>query len=205
MLIAAYIKGETAVPLVLALTVVFCLLWYLMGVARARPTINVAVTLLGFMWVGFLGSFAALLLDPRLHPHRRGVAFLLGAVIATVAYDVGAFVFGSQFGRRPLAPEISPHKTWEGLIGGAVSSVFFCLVVVSQVHPWSFRRGFALGLVTAIVAPLGDLCESMMKRDLGVKDMGTLMRGHGGVLDRIDALLFVLPATYYLVRLLKIG
>jgi phosphatidate cytidylyltransferase len=188
-----------------AMTLVFSLLWYFVGATRARPTINVAVTLLGFIWVGVLGSYGALLLNPTLHPHRRGVAFLFGAVLAPVAYDVTSFFFGSQFGRRPLAPGISPNKTWEGLIAGMASAVFISVLIVGNVHPWSFKRGLALGLVVAVAAPLGDLCESMVKRDIGVKDMGSLLPGHGGLLDRFDAMLFVLPSVYYLVRLLKIG
>src|SRR5207244_2632932 len=90
-------------------------------------------------------------------------ATLLG-LTATVAYDVASFFFGSQFGRRPLAPGISPNKTWEGLIAGMASAVFISVLIVGNVHPWSFKRGLALGLVVAVAAPLGDLCESMVKR-----------------------------------------
>ncbi|HUQ38925.1 MAG TPA: phosphatidate cytidylyltransferase [Acidimicrobiales bacterium] len=201
-MLASYARGETAVPLVITLAVVFTLLWYLAGVVRARPTVNVAVTLMAFLWVGFLGSFSALLL--RL-PERRGIAFLLGAVLATVAYDVGGFFIGSRSGRTPLAPEISPNKTWEGLLGGAAAAVVVSVVVTRAIHPWDLGSAFALGLAVAVVAPLGDLCQSMIKRDLGVKDMGTMLPGHGGMLDRFDALLFVLPATYYLVRLLDLA
>jgi phosphatidate cytidylyltransferase len=133
------------------------------------------------------------------------VAFFLGAVIATVANDVGAFVIGSRLGRTPLASSISPNKTLEGLVGASMATVLVCLLVVRAIHPWNVTRAFALALLVSVVAPLGDLCESMVKRDLGVKDIGWILPGHGGVLDRIDALLFVVPATYYLVRLLKIA
>lgn len=204
-MVAAYVKGETALPLVLVLTVIFTMLWYLAGVIRGRPTVNVAVTLFGFVWVGFLGSFGALLLDPRTFPHRHGVAFLFGAIMTTVGYDVGAYVIGGRFGRRRIAPNISPNKTLEGLIGGMVLSVVFGAVIVSQFHPWTVKRAIVLGLVVAVVAPLGDLCESMIKRDIGVKDMGQSLPGHGGVLDRFDAMLFVLPATYYLLHVLNIA
>jgi phosphatidate cytidylyltransferase len=204
-MLAAYNQGEMAIPLVMALMTIFTFLWYLFGVVRARPTINVAVTLLGFLWVGFLGSFAALLLT---FPNREGIAFLLAAIIATAAYDIGGLFFGSQLGRRPLAPEISPNKTLEGLLGGMAFTVFVTVLVVGVlpgIHPWTSGKALALGILVAVVAPLGDLCESMVKRDLGIKDMGTLLPGHGGVLDRFDGLLFVLPATYYLVKLLNLG
>jgi phosphatidate cytidylyltransferase len=205
MMVAAYGEGEVAIPLIIALTTIFTFFWYLFGVVQARPTINVAATLMGFLWVGFLGSFGALLLT---YPNREGIAFLVAAVIATAAYDVGAWVVGNQMGSRPLAPAISPNKTVEGLIGGMALAVFATTVIVGAlpgIHPWTVGKAFALGLVVAVVAPLGDLCQSMIKRDLGLKDMGSLLPGHGGVLDRFDSLLFVLPATYYLVKLVNLG
>ena len=204
-MVGAYLKGEAALPLVAALTTVFSFLWYLAGVVQARAVRNIGATLAGFMWVGFLGSYAGLLLNPATFPHRHGEAYLLGALIATVSYDVGGFVLGSRLGRHPLAPRISPAKTWEGLIGGMLASLVLSAVIVSQIHPWSFHDAVALGLVAAVVAPIGDLCQSLAKRDLGIKDMGTVLPGHGGLLDRIDAILFVLPATYYLVRVLGLG
>ena len=202
LLLATYSKGVAAFPLVVALTTMFAFLWYLAEVVRARPTVNVAATLFAFMWVGGLGSFATLMLT---FPDRRGIAVLLGAVVCTVAYDVGGLFFGSQMGTRPLMPEISPNKTWEGLIGGMAASVITGVIIGSVLNPWTAGKGFALGAVVAIVAPIGDLCESMIKRDIGVKDMGSIFPGHGGALDRFDAMLFVLPAVYYLVQLLKIA
>lgn len=201
----AYARGEQAVVLITALFAVFTLLWYLLGVSETtQPTANAGASILGFAYIGVLGATAALLLKwPPNHAH--GMGLFLGAVIATVAYDVGGFAIGSRAGRTPLAPQISPNKTWEGLIGGMAAAFLASIVIVTQIQPWDFKNAFALGLVAAVAAPLGDLCESMLKRDLGVKDMGSVLPGHGGVLDRIDAMLFVIPAVYYLAKLLEIG
>ena len=202
LMLAAYNQGEGAVPLVLAIVTIFTFLWYLARVEPARPTINVLATLGAFLWVGFLGSFAALLLR---YPDRHGIAFLLGAVLATVANDAGAYFVGRQMGASPMAPTVSPNKTWEGFFGGLVLTVLVSVIITGSISPWGRMDAFWLALVVSVVAPVGDLCESMIKRDIGIKDMGALLPGHGGILDRFDALLFVLPATYYLVRLLEIG
>jgi len=205
LMVGAYEKGIAALPLVLVLIVAFTLLWYLFGVERGSAVAGTASTLLVVGWVAVLGSYAGLLLDPTTFPDRHGIAFLLGAIIATVANDVGALVVGRWIGSRQLAPNVSPNKTWEGLAGGSLASILVSTVVVGAIHPWSPANAALLGVVVAVVAPLGDLCESLLKRDLRLKDMGTVLPGHGGVLDRVDALLFVLPATYYLVRALNIG
>lgn len=196
---ATYWEGETALPLVTALMVMFTLLWYLWGVVQARPLANATATIAGFAYVGILGSFASLLLT-----HPDGVGLLIGAVVGTVAYDVGGYFFGSQMGRTPLSPNISPNKTLEGLVGGMGAAVIVCGLIMSRVHPWDGGSALALGFVVAVAAPLGDLSESMIKRDMGVKDMGSVLPGHGGLLDRFDAMLFVLPSVYYLARLLEV-
>lgn len=205
LLVGAYSKGERAVPLILALVVMFTFLWYLSGATRARPTVNIGITLLGFFWTAFLGSFAALMLR---YPNREGVAFFIGTVVAVVANDVGALFAGRRFGTSLLAPNISPNKTWEGFVGGALASVtasVLFLWILPGMAPWTIGSAFVLGLVVSVVAPLGDLAESMIKRDLDLKDMSSLIPGHGGVLDRFDAILFVLPAVYYLVELLDLA
>jgi phosphatidate cytidylyltransferase len=204
-MVAAYAKGLAALPLVLVLVVTTAFVWHLVGAERGSTVEGVSSTLFGFLWVGLLGSFAALMLAPSIFPHRHGIAFLLGAIVATIGADVGALVIGTWLGRHHLAPEVSPNKTWEGLIGGAVVAVALSAAVTGQVHPWTVPKAALLGLVVAAVAPIGDLCESLVKRDLGLKDMGSILPGHGGVLDRVDALLFVLPATFYLVRVLNLG
>ncbi len=204
-MVAAYAKGVSALPLVLVLLIVASMVWYLVGAERGSPVAGISATVFGFAWVGLLGSFAGLMLAPSQYPDRHGVAFLFGAVVATVAADVGALVIGGWRGRHPLAPNVSPHKTWEGLIGGAVFAVLVSAALTGHVHPWTPAKAAVLGVVAAVLSPIGDLCESLIKRDLNLKDMGSLLPGHGGVLDRVDGLLFVLPATYYLVRVLHLG
>jgi len=204
-MVSAYEKGVSAIPLVMVLVVVTSMVWYLVGAEKGSAVEGITTTVLAFVWVGLLGSFAALMLAPSQYPHRHGVAFVFGAIVATVAEDVGALAFGGWLGRHPLAARVSPRKTWEGFVGGAVLAIAASAGITGQVHPWTPGKAIVLGIVVAVVAPLGDLCESLIKRDLGLKDMGSLLPGHGGLLDRVDGLLFVLPATYYLVRVLHLG
>lgn len=195
--LATYWRGDAAIPLLLVLTVVFSLLWYLAGAGGDTPVLEgVGITLMGVAWIGLLGSYATLFLRGT---DGRGI--LLAIILVTVAYDVGGFFFGRAFGHRPLS-EASPNKTVEGLLGGSFASILMGLLLGGlslglPFHGWG--HGFLLGLTAAVFAPLGDLCESVVKRDLGIKDMGSLIPGHGGMLDRVDGLLFVLPAAYYLV------
>ena len=199
LVLGAYHGGESAFAAVVALVVPFTLLWYLAGVTKGRPAPGVASTFLAFGYVGILGGFAGLILG---RPH--GVGLLLGVVLCCVAYDIAGYLAGSRFGRRHIAPAISPNKTVEGLLAGMVGSVVFGFILVGSIHPWGRFDALALGVVVAVLAPLGDLCESLLKRDLGVKDLGGLLPGHGGVLDRFDAMLFSLPAVYYLTKLLDV-
>ncbi len=197
--ISAYYRGPEALPIVLMLATIGGLLWYLFGIEHDRPTANLSVTLFGVLWVGLLGAYVPLIL---VLPNGSGI--LLGAIIGTATYDTAGLFIGRWTGQSRLAPSISPNKTWEGLIGGmivAVLVVTFALGVQPGLYPWSGQQvdALLLGVVVAGMAPLGDLVQSLIKRDLGVKDMGTALPGHGGVFDRFDAMLFVLPAVYYLV------
>jgi phosphatidate cytidylyltransferase len=199
LIIAAYNYGEGAIPLVLVLAVAVCFLWYLVRAAVDAPVRNIGATLLGVGWIGVFGAFAGLLLAD---PAGNGVALLLAAVIPTIGYDVGALFVGRSAGSRPLS-EASPNKTIEGLLGGMFLAVVAGAVFagINQVTPFdSWGEAIKLGVLVALVAPLGDLSESLIKRDLGIKDMGSILPGHGGLLDRFDALLFVLPAVWYLAR-----
>jgi phosphatidate cytidylyltransferase len=201
--IACYWKGESAIPAIIVLTFIFGVVWYLSSASgRARQTANLGITLIGVIWIGVLGSYAALIVDIP----SQGVSLLLVAVIAAVSTDVGGFFFGRAMGRSPLSA-ISPNKTVEGLVGGIAVTIFavFVFVVVLGVSSLGAGKALVLAVVLAVVAPLGDLAESQFKRDLGLKDMGSLLPEHGGLLDRFDALLFVLPTTYYVVRILGLG
>lgn len=204
--LAVYFRGTQAAAMVMALAVVFGLLWFLAGVQTDMPVMNLGVTLLGVGYVGLLGSFGAAMLEiaPRGGINGDdGTGLLLAAIIITVGYDVGAFFAGRSFGRTPLT-SVSPNKTVEGLFGGAFASFIAAIVflnVLKFIEPFDTEgtlvRAAMIGLIGAIVAPLGDLAESLIKRDLGIKDMGSILPGHGGFLDRFDALLFVLPAVYF--------
>ena len=206
LVVETYNKGVAALPLVLVLVVAGSFVWYLAKVEPAAdPVAGLTSTVFVFVWVGAFGSFAALLLDPTLFPDRHGIAFLLAAIIVTVADDVASLLVGSAMGRHQLAPSISPNKSWEGLIGGAVAAILVSVIVVHFIHPWTIGKALVYGVIVAVVAPIGDLSQSLLKRHLGIKDMGRILPGHGGVLDRVDGLLFVLPATYFAVKALHLG
>lgn len=198
--LGAYWKGETALPIVIALVVGFTPLWYLSQVVRARATVNMALTLFVFGYVGVTGSFGGLALG-----HPDGIGIIIGLVVCVVAHDVGALFIGSRIGTKKIAPRISPNKTVEGLAGGMAAAFLAGVLVAARIEPWDAGSGAWLGLAVALAAPLGDLCESMLKRDLGVKDIGGILPGHGGVLDRFDGILYALPVVYYLVRILEVG
>ncbi|HEX6208094.1 MAG TPA: phosphatidate cytidylyltransferase [Actinomycetota bacterium] len=194
-------QGEAAMLFGLALAALFSPLWFMAAAPSARRGLvaNVGVTLLGVLYAPFLASFALLLLAI---PGNDGRNLLLTVVGLTVLYDVCAYGVGTFWGDRPLAPTISPRKSWEGAIGATFIVVLVALAIVPLFEPFD-HPGPAVGLaiVIAIAAPLGDLAESAIKRDLGVKDMSSLLPGHGGVLDRLDAILFTAPAAYYFLRL----
>ena len=199
--LAAYWRGPASLSVVFVIVLAASLVWYLARVVEARPVVNIAVTVMAFAWVGVLGSFAGLLLQARF-----GERLFLGAIVPTVVADVVAWFAGSRFGSHPLARSISPGKTWEGVLGGGAAAILAAAIIGSRVAPWGgVRHGIELGLVIAVVAPVGDLVQSMVKRDLRLKDSGSLLPGHGGLLDRFDSLLFVLPATYYLATVLHLA
>jgi phosphatidate cytidylyltransferase len=198
---AAYARGDQAIGVVLVLSVFATLLWFLVGASPGRPTVSSAATFMGVLYPGLSIGFASLTLRV---PNHEGLALVFGAVFVTCLYDTFAFMIGRQFGRRPLAANISPGKTVEGAIGGTIAAVVGAVLIVSMMHPWNFGSALLLGIIVSVVAPFGDVCESMIKRDLETKDMGHFLPGHGGVLDRIDSLVFVVPAVYFMAIVINI-
>ena len=203
--VGAYNKGEVAIGLVSVLFVFFAVLWYLGSDRKIDILDGLGATIFVYVWVGVIGCYGALLISPVNYPDKHGLAFLIGAILCTCANDIGALAVGKYAGRHPLAPSVSPGKTIEGLVGGAIIGVLVALAVLPLVHPWTVKGALVVGIAIAIVVPVGDLFESLVKRSLGLKDMSDLLPGHGGMLDRIDGLLFALPATYYLVHVLHLG
>jgi len=191
LLAAALYGNQFQILLVLAVTlpVLFAL-----TLLQRRPTIGgMAVTLLGIYWIGLALAYAMLL---RRLPHGEGI--VIDVLVGTFLGDTGAYFGGRLFGRRPLAPRISPNKTVEGLVIG-----MFCTIVgvwlASRYQEWlPGSHALVLGLGVALVAPIGDLFESFVKREAGAKDSGGLFGAHGGALDRLDAVLFAAVVGYFI-------
>ena len=174
------------------------LAFVLFGVSSARPPSAVAAlatTVLGVAWVG--GGLGCLLLVRGLPEDGRLAIFTI--LIAVFADDTAAFVVGRAIGRHRMAPAISPGKSWEGFVAGTLAAVAVVFFSLYRQEFLTIPESLALGAGVAVAATLGDLFESAVKRDVGVKDSGRLLGGHGGVLDRLDALLFAGPAAYYTI------
>lgn len=213
--LATYWVGEMALPLVVVVAFAAgCLTFISSSGLESSPMPNMAITTLGVTWIGVMGSFGALILSTSnitlvnaVGPTTSvGTDTLFLLALAVVANDVGALFIGSAAGRTPLRPWISPSKTVEGFIGGAIMTILAMVVVgvADKSDTWNSTGDLIiLGIVVAFTAPLGDLTESMFKRNLDIKDFGSIVKGHGGVLDRFDGFLFTLPAVYYLMALLQ--
>jgi phosphatidate cytidylyltransferase len=175
---------------------VFALAFLLKAIseARAAATAAISATVMGTVWIGLGLAFLILVRDL---PHGRLALFTV--LLAVWAGDTFAYFGGRIFGRHKLAPQTSPGKTWEGLVFGTAATVFVAFVALYKADFLSIPQSVVLGVVLAVTAPLGDLFESLLKRDMDVKDTGTLLGGHGGMLDRIDALLFAAPAAYFTI------
>jgi phosphatidate cytidylyltransferase len=174
------------------------LAFMLKGISDTRQSVTVAIgtTVLGAGWIG-LGLAHTVLLR-GIPEHGRLAVFTV--LLTVFAADAAAYLTGLALGRHKLAPVLSPGKTWEGLVGGTVVAILIPFFALYHQDFLTVGEALALGVVLAAVAPLGDLFESALKRDMNVKDTGRLLAGHGGMLDRIDALLFASIASYYLIR-----
>ncbi len=201
--LAAYYMSHLAI----AMVVVFAFIAGAVSLVGSNDDQSGAVTslgtlMLGVVYIGLLGSYAGMILRMSTLSAALpniGTDTLFIAVFAVAANDIGAYFVGSAIGRTPLKESISPNKTVEGVIGGTIAT--FCVVVILglQSETWdSLMEWIMLAAVVSIAAPIGDLLESVLKRSLGVKDFGTVLKGHGGVLDRFDGVLLSLPTVYFL-------
>src|SRR4051794_27494445 len=197
MVMAARFGDRGQVLLIIAISVPVVFFFTLLRPQRKDSSWAMAVVFLAICWIGMAVAHAILL---RKLPHGGGL--VLDVLIGTFLNDTCAYFAGRAWGTRPIAPRISPNKTLEGLLGGIVGgTLFFWLFAISYRHDW-FKGPDALliGFCVALVAPLGDLFESALKRDLDVKDSGRFFGAHGGVLDRLDGVLFTIVVAYYVSR-----
>jgi phosphatidate cytidylyltransferase len=197
-LTCTYWLGARPTLAALALTVVVILAWRLPG-GPADYVKDVTAGVFAVLYLPVLASFVAAMLAPADGPRR-----VLTFVILTVCSDIGGYFAGITLGRgghHPMAPVISPKKTWEGFAGSAAACLVagvLCVTLMLHGHAW---QGLLAGAAAVLAATLGDLAESMIKRDLDIKDMGTLLPGHGGILERLDSLLVVAPVIWLLLFL----
>jgi len=194
LVIAAYYGGQFQMMIVLAATFPVMFLFAAARGPREGMTNAVAITLLGIVWIAVPFAHAVLLRKLPLH----GGALIIDVLVATFLTDTAAYAGGRLFGRHPLAPKLSPNKTVEGLVFGFIGGTagFWFAGLYQDWLPGV--DALVMGMCIAIVAPMGDLFESMIKRDLKIKDTGHVFGPHGGLLDRLDALLFTIVMGYYL-------
>jgi phosphatidate cytidylyltransferase len=190
---AAYVAGPDGLLLAALLAAVAVAAWPARGFAVQRPG-DIAAGLLVLGYLPLLAGFAALLLAPGDGP-RLVTVF----IATTVASDIGGYAVGALIGRHPMAPRISPKKSWEGFAGSTAGCALIGALLVDLLlgRPW--WQGVLFGLAVVCSATLGDLAESMLKRDLGIKDMGSLLPGHGGLMERLDSLISTAPVAWLIL------
>jgi phosphatidate cytidylyltransferase len=196
LMITAYAERPAIIPAVVAATVAGALLLALRPNRGSAPFGDAAWTVMGVLWIGGGGTAATaiMMLDPG------GLELLIAFVLVAALDDIGAFFVGTALGRHKLAPSISPAKSWEGFAGGLVLSLAGGVVAGIVLDELSVWDGLAIGAICGLLAPAGDLTESMFKREIGIKDSGDLLPGHGGLLDRLDAIVFCAPAVFVYLR-----
>jgi phosphatidate cytidylyltransferase len=191
--VSAYAGGSEAMVVALALTLFAVMLWR----APENPkgyVRDITAATFAALYVPLLAGFAALLLRPD-----DGADRVLVFIVLVVLSDTGGYVAGVLFGKHPMAPTVSPKKSWEGFAGSALFCAVGGAVILPVLLEGEIWEGVLIGLAVMVTATLGDLGESMIKRDLGIKDMGSLLPGHGGMMDRLDSLLPAAPVTYLLL------
>lgn len=194
-LAGAYHRGLPGIAFAIAVSLPATGLWIAADPERTRQAARgFGMTIFGILWVPFLGSHVILL---SLLPDGGEIALVV--VGLTAFYDIGAYAAGYRFGKTPIAPTVSPKKSIEGAIGGTLLVCVLALVVAPNMIDLSSGWLLILAIAISVVAPIGDLSESLVKRDLGIKDMGTILPGHGGMLDRIDALLLSVTVSYWII------
>ncbi|TVT44282.1 phosphatidate cytidylyltransferase [Amycolatopsis rhizosphaerae] len=179
----AWPYGRAGALIAFVITVLACLLWRLPGGAQGYLR-DITASVFAAAYLPLFASFAAMLVPPH-----DGVGRVLTFMIAVVASDTGGYVAGVLKGKHPMAPTISPKKTWEGFSGSMIAGIAGGALAVSLLLDGRVWQGVIFGAAIVLTATLGDLVESLIKRDLGIKDMGTLLPGHGGLMDRLDSLL----------------
>jgi phosphatidate cytidylyltransferase len=196
LMITAYAERPEIIPAIVAAAVAGTLLLALQPARGAAPFGDAAWTVMGVVWIGGGGTAATLImmLDPG------GLELLIAFVLVAALDDIGGFFVGTSVGRHKLAPSISPAKSWEGFVGGLVLSLAGGIVAGALLDELSPADGLAIGAICGLLAPVGDLTESMFKREIGIKDSGALLPGHGGLLDRLDAIVFCAPAVFVYLR-----
>lgn len=198
MAIAGYVRGPEALVVATTLSLVAVLVWRVADGLDGALT-DVSAGAFTLLYPCFLAGFAALMVA-----EPEGQWRVLAFILITVFSDIGGYAFGVLLGKHPMAPKLSPKKSWEGFAG----SVLTCAVVGAISIPLIFDsgqwwHGALLGMVIAPVATIGDLVESSIKRDLGVKDMSNILPGHGGLMDRLDSLVLVAPVVWAALRLIS--
>jgi phosphatidate cytidylyltransferase len=196
MVLAAYFFGTPALVTATAVTALVCMLWRLRG-GVAGYVMDATASVFTIVYVPFLGAFVALLLA-----EEDGKLAVVTFILVTIASDIGGYAVGVLAGKHQMAPVISPKKSWEGFAGSAVSCVVVGWLTVTYLLDGDWWVGVALGLTAVVMATLGDLCESVIKRDLGIKDMSQIVPGHGGLMDRLDSLLATAAPTWLLLHYL---
>jgi phosphatidate cytidylyltransferase len=196
MVLSAFLFGAPALVTATAVTALVCMLWRLRG-GVAGYVMDSTAAVFTIVYVPFLGGFVALLLR-----EDRGAIGIVTFILVTIASDIGGYAVGVIAGRHPMAPVISPKKSWEGFAGSAVSCVVVGWLTVAYLLDARWWVGVLLGLTAVVMATLGDLCESVIKRDLGIKDMSQIVPGHGGLMDRLDSILATAAPTWLLLHYL---